>query len=231
MCMHDWLVKVLRGHCRDGIDTQSIAPPLLQADLCSQRARGQDHLYCKHAGAVFKHLIGGEVVTVVEACGLLQRVLAIKGAQCCGAVRQWQKDLFLQLCCLMDEGWKAQLWPADPGDLATIRGRQRRMRLDADHVEKPLTQMVKKKRFRSTALAVRGGAIDASRRSARELEEENAMKYAHSTSEMFQDEARLTFAADESVVGGEPTMVGALCSWKTRKAVWTIQQVHFLQKL
>ena len=98
------------------------------------------------------------------------------------------------------------------------------MRLDHDMVGPGLRDMVTGKRFRSAAGAIRAGNVDASKSTSYEHEEGTMKRYLAASMAVVENKHQLILSTDESMVGGEGTMVGALWSHTAGKGCWAPPQ-------
>ena len=98
------------------------------------------------------------------------------------------------------------------------------MRLDHDMVGPGLRDMVTGKRFRSAAGAIRAGNVDASKSTSYEHEEGTMKRYLAASMTALENKHQLSLSTDESMVGGEGTMVGALWSHTAGKGCWAPPQ-------
>lgn len=154
---------------------------------------------------------------------LMIKVFSGKGR--CVLMREWCYRLLTLPMQLFEVAFaEGHSWPAEVASASALRGRCRRMRLDPHLGHLKLQRLVASRRIRSAAQAARSGQVDVAVSSARESEEEEMKRYMYAPHETFKDCAQLAIATDESVVGGERTMLGALYCHRKRLATWVVPQ-------
>ena len=109
--------------------------------------------------------------------------------------------------------------------LSAPRGPRKRMRLDKESLTAEAQKLVRAKRFKSAAWAARAGNLDVSVAGASQLEDEAMMRYLQSSWQEVCHASRVNLSVDESCVGGEPTMLGAICVPSKGLACWCVPQV------
>lgn len=106
----------------------------------------------------------------------------------------------------------------------SLRGAYRRRRLDPNILNKAAQDLVRSGKFPSVSAAARAGVVDASRPSAQDSEEENMRRYLKSCWDAVEGQRQASLAFDESTLGGEGTMFGALWLRKRHIGFWGVPQ-------
>lgn len=226
-CLKDLLQKVLSGKY-GAIRLSGMQPPPLGDGGCAVADEHEDEPLCRHCADAFTNLSISAEASIADTFHLLLRVWSRRRS--CGAMHRWAKDMIAVVARCLDACFSDEHeWPIDPRNAPAPRSHKRRMRLDPDVTQGAILQRVKNKRFRNTSAIVKAGDLDLSRRSAREAEDKLMMRYAHATAVAFGGARRSTLAVDESVVGGEATMVGALHCHDAKLSAWAVPQVDFVR--
>ena len=221
--LRDIMTKVLPFQYTEISEAAWQLPPRGQL-LCNMKPAGE-HTSCCHCVQVFEKAtrIHGVPKHPVSYTELLLEVYRARDK--CMLLHKWCFQLVSRAACLLESCFsEGHAWPCTAEQLPATRSRMKRMRLDHDMVGPGLRDMVTGKRFRSAAGAIRAGNVDASKSTSYEHEEGTMKRYLAASMTALENKHQLSLSTDESMVGGEGTMVGALWSHTAGKGCWAPPQ-------
>jgi len=215
--LRDILATVLPARFKT-IPKEVWALPARSAGICTSVRNGQQHASCCHCLGVLEASGWAEDSIIVPGT-LADIILELYPKRLrCPLLGFWAYSVLQKAGDLLEKCFApGHRWAASSEGIPATRGRTKRMRLDRDLMINQIKKLVALKRVRAAAHAQRAGIVDCAPESAR-AHEENAMKlYLSSTMKEFSGCRQITMATDESVVGGEGTMLGAMWSHKEER--------------
>ena len=116
-------------------------------------------------------------------------------------------------------------WQSNGEGIKAPRGEKRRLRVDSEIMDSTVSNAIGAKRFRTAGQMARSGLVDIHQSSCTDVENNTMRRYWSGLLHSFMGEQQVHLSSDESVVGGEATMILAAFSSSTGRSGWFLPQV------
>eukprot|EP00971_Amphidinium_carterae_P326769 6457769-Amphidinium_carterae.2 len=208
---------------REHGETLELSFLLCGGDWQGKCTRLAAHGRCKHVSEVLSG--AGNAFSFQAVQELLSKMFLQRLD--CEAVQAWWLELLPRLASSIDASFLEDGvdWSTSVANLTAPRGAKRRLRVDHAALGTEIEQAVREKRFKSARDAARAGTVDADVRQVDESQVHRMKLYHAACLESLRASNIINISSDESVVGTEATMMTAVWSPTSKKALWAIPQV------